>query len=156
MTRLDLIPDNSFTAEFKRLRQIAEDIKSKQRIGKDILKPKIVEALDANGNPTVYDLVATWDAVNEQVYSKFVATMTADHQAEPWATPLYRMYIGSPGNDPLSGETGGSSYLNFANTVPGKIAYSGDFGANVYMDKRNVYLKVYFYATDTGTLVVTT
>lgn len=59
MTRLGQVPELAFAEDFKQLRRDIEDIKKAQRIGRDILKPKIVEALDGSGNPTVYDLVAT-------------------------------------------------------------------------------------------------
>jgi len=57
MTRLGLIPELSFAEDFKQLRRDVEAIKNAQRVGRDILKPKIIECLDGSGNPTVYDLV---------------------------------------------------------------------------------------------------
>ena len=154
MTRLDLDP-NDFAGQFKTLRASLEQIKSAQRSGKDIWKPHIVEALDGFGNPTVYDLVATYDGGVGFAQRQFIATMTADNQDEVFAIPVYRIFYGAPGVLPAhTNDTAGNSYLEFTVNQLKKIAYSGRFGTNVYMDPKNAYLKVYFYATDTGSLQV--
>lgn len=153
MSRLDLIPAYAFSADFRELRRQIEEIKQQQRIGRDVLRTKIIECLDGDGNPTLYDKAGIWNG--DRYYADFVATFTADHQLEPWATPIFVVSIGDPYTAPGASEIAGNSYLNFANTVEGKIAYSGGFGTNNFGDTRQVYLKVYFYATDTGVLVVT-
>lgn len=154
MTRLDLDPNN-FAALVKNLRADLEQIKAAQRAGKDIWKPNIIECLDGSGNPTVYDLVATYDAGFGFAQRNFIATMTADNQENVFAVPLYRVFYGSPGTLPAhSSDISGFSYLDFDINEPFKIAHSGYFGTNVYLDPKNAYLKVYFYATDTGTLQV--
>lgn len=155
MTRLALDPTN-FAAEVQALQADLEQIKAAQRSGKDIWKPHIVECLDAFGNPTVYDLVALWDGVvGDNATRNFIATMTADHQKAPFAIPLYKVYYGAPGVlPPANNYIAGNSYLSFDPLPPGKIAHAGHFGTNFYPDNNNVYIKVYFYATDTGTLSV--
>lgn len=155
MSRLELAPDNAFSADFRELRRQIEEIKGAQRIGRDVLTPKIIECLNPDGTPTLYDKAGIWQPDQERYYADFVATFTADHQLEPWATPIFKVSIGTPTTAPGANDIAGNSYLNFANTMPGKIAYSGGFGTNIYGDTRQVYLKVYFYATDTGVLVVT-
>jgi hypothetical protein len=157
MTRLGLIPELAFAEEFKSLRRDAEDIKGAQRVGRDILKPKIVEALDGSGNPTVYDVVATYDAVTDSVRAYFTAYFTADNQKEPWATPFYKLMFGSPATPAAPGQTYGFSYpwINEFRGDDNKFTYHGYFGNNLYPSSTPVYIKVYFYATDTGTLVVT-
>lgn len=160
MTRLGLVPELAFYEAFKSLRQDIEQIKTAQRVGRDILKPKIIECLDVNGDPTVYDLVATAIPDGFGGYltrSDFTAYFTADNQKEPWATPFYKLMIGSPTTPAAPGETAGLSYPfidNFRST-PGKFTYHGYFANNDFMDNRSVYLKVYFYTTDTGVLTVT-
>lgn len=160
MTRLGLIPELAFAEDFKSLRRDVEDIKTAQRVGRDILKPKIVEALDGSGNPTVYDVVAT--AVPDgfggyQVRAFFTAYFTAKSQKEPWATPFYKLMVGSPSTPASPGETYGFSYpfIDDFRAEEGKFTYHGYFGNNNYADSRSVYIKVYFYATDDGTLTVT-
>ena len=160
MSRLGLVPEQSFAEDFKTLRRDLEDIKGAQRVGRDILKPKIIECLDGSGNPTVYDLVAT--AVPDgfggyTVRKDFAARFQADNQKEPWATPLYKMMFGSPTTPATAGQTYGFSYpfIDDFYDDPGKVTYHGWFGNNDYLSAVSVYIKVYFYATDTGTLTVT-
>lgn len=155
MTRLDLDPNN-FAAQFKALRTDLEQIKNAQRSGKDIWKPHVIECLDGSGNPTVYDLAALWDGVvGDNAVRNFIATMTADNQDEVFAIPVYRVYYGAPGQlPPANNYIAGFSYLEFTVNGNKQIAYSGHFGTNFFPDNNNVYLKVYFLATDTGTLSV--
>lgn len=148
MNRLDLQPDKNFVAEVKQLNTDVTDIKNAQRVGKDVLRPKIIEAL-SGGNPTVYDLTT-----NNNNLKGFRAIFQADHQLEPWATPLYKVTIGTVDGLPAPNDIAGFSYIDFENLGEGKIAYTGYFGANNFGDNRNVYLKVYFYATDTGVLTI--
>lgn len=160
MSRLGLVPELKFAEDFKQLRRDIEDIKRAQLVGRDILRPKTIECLDGSGNPTVYDLVTT--AVPDgyggyTVRSDFAARFQADHQDKPWATPLYKLMYGSPTTPATPGQTYGFSYpwLDDFYNLPGKITYHGYFGSSVYSSPINVYIKVYFLATDTGTLTVT-
>lgn len=160
MTRLGLVPELAFAEDFKSLRRDVEAIKSAQRVGRDILKPKIIEALDGSGNPTVYDLVAT--AVPDgfggyQVREFFTARFTAKSQKEPWATPFYKLMFGSPSTPAAPGQTYGFSYpyIDDFRSEEGKFTYHGYFGNNDYLSSTSVYIKVYFYATDEGVLTVT-
>lgn len=156
MTRLGLVPELTFAEDFKTLRRDLEDIKKAQRVGRDILKPKIIECLDGSGNPTTYDLVAVDDGFGN-VRADFAARFEADNQTAPWATPLYKLMFGSPSTPATAGQTYGFSYpfiSDFYN-VPGRMTYHGWFGNNIFTDTTSVYIKVYMYATDTGTLTVT-
>ena len=160
MTRLGQVPELAFAEDFKQLRRDVEEIKKAQRVGRDILKPKMVECLDGSGNPTVYDLIAT--AVPDgfggyTVRTDFAARFQADHQLEPWTTPLYKLAYGSPTTPALPGQTYGFSYpfVEDFEDEPGRMTYHGWFGNNDYLDATSIYLKVYMYATDTGTLTVT-
>jgi hypothetical protein len=155
MTRLDLDPNN-FAGQVQALQADLLALKTAQRSGKDIWKPHIVECLDGAGNPTLYDLVAPWDGiVGDNASRNFIATMTADHQDDVFAIPLFKVYYGAPGVlPPASNYIAGNNYLAFAPLPPKKIAYAGHFGTNFYPDNNNAYLKVFFYATDTGTLSV--
>lgn len=158
MTRLNMIPEEQFAEDFRQLRRELEEIKQAQRIGRDIIRPQIIECLDVNGNPTVYDLVAnTPDGFGGFLQQAFVATLEADHQEDVFAIPIYVIYYNTPGNLPaLTSDVSGFSYLNFdpAKNSAKKISYSGYFGDNVFPFDHVTYLKVYFYATDTGTLTV--
>lgn len=158
MNRIELLPENDFVTAVKKLRADLEQIKNAQRTGKDIWKPHIVEAVDGFGVPTVYDLVAnTPDGFGGYEQETFLATMTADNQDEVFAVPVYKFFYNTPGNPPAStDDISGFSYLDFdpASNVAKKIAYSGYFGDNVYPFDHVVYLKVYFYATDSGVLQV--
>lgn len=160
MSRLGLVPELAFAESFKQLRRDLEDIKGAQRVGRDILRPKIIECLDGSGNPTAYDLVAT--AVPDgfggyTVRKDFAARFVADHQKEPWATPLYKLMFGNPSTPAAPGQTYGFSYPFISDFVstPGKVTYHGWFGNNDYLSAVSIYIKVYFYATDTGVLTVT-
>lgn len=160
MTRLGLVPELAFAEDFKQLRRDIEDIKRAQRVGRDILRPKLIECLDGGGNPTTYDLVAT--AVPDgfggyDVRADFAARFQADHQLEPWATPLYKLMFGSPSTPATAGQTFGFSYpwIDDFYDEPGRVTYHGWFGNNNYLSSTSIYIKVYFYATDTGTLTVT-
>lgn len=160
MTRLGMVPELAFAEDFKQLRRDIEEIKRAQRVGRDILKPKIVQCYDGSGNPTVYDLVAT--AVPDgfggyQVREFFTAYFTADNQSNPWATPIYELSYGTPGTPPVAGQTYGFSYpfLDSIDEDDGEINYHGYFGNNDYLSSVSIYIKVYFYASDTGTLTVT-
>lgn len=160
MTRLGLIPEQTFAEDFKQLRRDLEDIKNAQKVGRDILKPKVIECLDGSGNPTVYDLVTVpvpdgfggWDN-----RADFVARFVADHQDQPWGAPLYKLMFGSPSTPATPGQTYGFTYpyLDDFYNEPGKVSYWGYFGNNDFMSNVPIYIKVYFYATDTGTLTVT-
>lgn len=155
MNRLDLDPQVSFAEDFKKMITDLEQIKTAQRSGKDIFVPKIVERLDINGNPTQYDLAAsTPDGFGGMEARNFIASLQADHQEEVWAVPIFKMYIGTPTTPASSSDIAGFAYLDFPTTIPGKIGYSGYFRNNGFADLRVVYLKVYFYATDTGVLTV--
>lgn len=149
MNRLALLPNQSFVTDVKKLNTDVTDIKTAQRVGKDVLRPKIIEVLDGDGDPTTYDLT-----INNNNIRNFRAVFQADHQLEPWATPLYKTTIGTVDGTPLPNDITGFSYLDFEYLSDGRIAYTGRFGANNFGDNRSVYLKVYFYATDTGTLTV--
>lgn len=155
MTRLDLAPENSFVTEFKKLRSDLEQIKNAQRSGRDIFVPKIVECLDVGGNPTAYDLVAnTPDGFGGYQQRNFIASLVADHQEEVWAVPIFKVFWGSPSTPASGGQVSGFAYLDFTTTITGKIGYSGYFGDNIFPFDHVTYLKVYFYATDTGVLTV--
>lgn len=149
MNRLDLIPSNDFVSQFKKANSDVIDIKNAQRVGRDVLKPKIVEVLSA-GTPTVFDLHTSM-----QAFVDFKAVFVADHQENPWATVFYKTTIGTIDNPPAGGDIAGFSYIDFDELGPGKIGYIGFFGANMFGDNRDIWLKVYFYATDTGVLTVT-
>lgn len=157
MTRLGLIPELSFAEDFKQLRRDTEAIKNAQRVGRDILRPKLIECLDGSGNPTAYDLIATWNAIEGNVRADFVARFQADHQDQPWGAPLYKLMYGSPSTPATAGQTYGFTYPYLDDFVnePGKVSYWGYFGNNAYLDTTSIYIKVYFYATDTGVLTVT-
>lgn len=153
MSRLGLVPELTFAEDFKQLRRDLEDIKKAQRVGRDILRPKVIEALN-DGSPTVYDVQTEADQFGEQRGS-FTAIFTADHQKEPWATPLFALYWGTPGQQPAPGDVYGSSFIwTTESAKPGQIVYRGSFGNNIYQNTTKVYLKVYMYATDTGTLEI--
>lgn len=159
MTRLGLVPELTFSEDFKELRRNLEDIKKAQKVGRDILKPKIIEALDDSGNPTVYDLVATPEELFGyiQVREDFVIRFQADNQTQPWGTPLFKLMWGDPETPSAPGQTAGFTYPHLQDFYnhPGKVSYWGNFSNNIFEDETPVYLKVYFYATDTGTLTVT-
>lgn len=160
MSRLGLVSELAFAEDFKQLRRDVEAIKNAQRVGRDILKPKIIECLDGSGNPTVYDLVTVPVPNGFGGYTNrahFVARFTAAHQYNPWGAPLYKLMFGSPSTPAAAGQTYGFTYPymdDFLN-VQGKVSYWGYFGNNDFMSAVPIYIKVYFYATDTGTLAVT-
>jgi hypothetical protein len=157
MSRLGLVPEVAFAEEFKSLRRDLEDIKNAQRVGRDILKPRIIECLDGSGNPTAYDVVATYDAVSDTTRAFFTARFIADNQLEPWATPFYKLMFGNPSTPAGAGQTYGFSYpyVDDFRTEDGKFSYHGYFGNNLFPGTETIYLKVYFYATDSGVLTVT-
>lgn len=152
MTRLNMIPEQQFAEDFRQLRRDIEEIKQAQRIGRDIMRPKIIECLDTDGNPTQYDLVTVTDGFGSS--TNFTATFTADNQQEPWGTLFVKAFYGSPGVPVQDGQMSGSFYLSQNNTNPGTIAYRGFLGTAVFMDTTLLYLKFYMYATDTGVLEV--
>lgn len=155
MGRLDLLPENDFITQFKQLQADLEQIKTAQRSGRDIWKPKIVECLDGGGNPTAYDLVANEpDGFGGYLLRNFRASMVADTQEDVWATPIFKMFYGNPSTPSTSGQAAGFCYLDFPTTTTKEIGYKGYFGDNVYPFDHLVYIKVYFYATDTGILTV--
>lgn len=155
MTRLALDPNN-FAGQVQALQADLLGIKNAQRSGKDIWKPHVVECLDAFGNPTLYDLAALWDGVvGDNALRYFIANFKADTQKQPFAVPVYKVYYGAPGVlPPANNYISGFSYLDFNGQPEGHVIFSGHFGTNFYPDNNNVYIKVYFYATDTGVLTV--
>ena len=154
MSRLGLVPELAFAEYFKRLRRDVEDIKSAQRVGRDILKPKIIECLDGSGNPTEYDLVTTVSESGDRSSADFTAIFNAQNQAEPWGTLFVKGFYGSPTVPVGPGQMSGNFYLSQAETNPGTIAYRGSLGTAVYMDTTLLYLKFYMYTTDNGILEV--
>lgn len=153
MTRLNMIPEQQFAEDFRQLRRDIEEIKNAQRIGRDILKPKIVECLDINGDPTQYDLVTVPDGFGTS--TDFTATFLADSQAEPWGSIFVKGFYGSPNVPVTNGQMSGIFYLSQQKTVPGAIGYRGFVGTANFGDTTVLYLKFYMYATDTGILEVT-
>lgn len=155
MGRLELLPENDFVAQFKQLQADLLQIKNAQRSGRDIWKPKIVECLDGSGNPTAYDLVANIpDGFGGYDLRQFRASMVADNQLDVWAVPVFKMFYGNSSTPATDGQTAGFCYLDFPTTTTKEIGYSGYFGDNQFPNNHLVYLKVYFYATDTGILTV--
>lgn len=154
MTRLRMLPELQFAEDFKQLRRDIEEIKNAQRIGRDIIKPKIVECLDINGDPTIYDLVTVVDAFGYGSDTDFTATFFADNQAEPWGSLFVKGFYGSPTVPVQDGQMSGSFYLSQGKTNPGSIGYRGSAGTAQFEDTTLLYLKFYMYATDTGTLEV--
>ena len=160
MSRLEFAPDLQFAESFRQLRRDIEDIKRAQKVGRDILKPKLIECLNPDGTPTDYDLIAT--AVPDGyggyiVREDFVARFQADHQDQTWGVPLYKLMYGNPSTPATPGQAYGFLYPYFDDftAVPGKVSHWGYFGNNDFLDDTSIYIKVYFYATDTGTLTVT-
>ena len=154
MTRLGMLPEQQFAEDFKQLRRDIEEIKNAQRIGRDIMKPKIVECLDINGNPTLYDLVTTVDSFGNGSRADWTATLLANSQAEPWGSLFVDISYGAPGVPVQAGQTYGNFYLSQYKTNPGSIGYTGTIGTNNFGDTTLLYLKFYMYATDTGRLEV--
>lgn len=154
MTRLGMLPDQQFAEDFRQLRRDIEEIKNAQRIGRDIIKPKIVECLDVNGNPTEYDLVTVVDEFGFSSDTNFTATLFADNQAEPWGSLFVKAFYGAPGVPIQDGQMSGSFYLSQFKTNPGSIGYRGFAGTAQFEDTTLLYLKFYMYATDNGTLEV--
>lgn len=152
MTRLAALPELRFAEDFKKLRRDIEEIKTAQRIGRDIMRPKIVERLDGSGNPTQYDLVTAPDGFSASTY--FTATLFADHQQEPWGSLFVKAFYGSPDVPVSPGQMSSLFYLSQNKTNPGSIGYSGFIGTSAPGDVTPLYLKFYMYATDTGTLEV--
>lgn len=153
MTRLGMLPEQQFAEDFKQLRRNIEEIKNAQRIGRDIMKPKVIEVLDGSGNPTLYDLVSVYDGFGS-TRAEFTMIFTADHQLEPWVTPFVQLFYGSLTNPGTDVNVYGFQYLSLGKTEPGKIAYNGSFGTNLSPDSTLVYAKFYANATDTGVLEV--
>jgi len=152
MTRLGMLPDQQFAEDFKQLRRDIEEIKNAQRIGRDIIKPKIVECLDINGDPTVYDLVTTVEDFSNRTF--FTATLFADNQLEPWGSLFVKAFWGNTTTPVTPGQMYGNFYLSNQKTNPGSISYRGTVGNNIFDDTTLIYVKFYMYATDTGTLEV--
>ncbi len=152
MTRLNMMPELKFAEDFKQLRRDIAEIKNAQRLGRDIIKPKIIECLDGSGNPTQYDLVTVADAFGSQ--TDFTATFTAQNQLEPWGTLFVEGFYGSPTTPVGPGQMSGNFYLSQARTNPGTIAYRGSLGTAVFEDTTLLYLKFYMYTTDNGILEV--
>lgn len=155
MTRLAGLEENQMVDFIKSMHADIDDIKNRQLAGRDIFVPKIVECLDGFGNPTQYDLVAdTPDGFGGYELRQFIATMTADNQIDVWAVPIFKVYWGSPTTPAGEDQTAGFCYLGFPGTIDYQISYAGYFGDNVFPFDHITYLKVYFYATDSGTLSI--
>lgn len=154
MTRLALLPDNQFSEDFKQLRRDIEAIKNPQRFGRDSIRPRIVQCLDSNGNPTLYDIVTDLSPpLNEFQIADYTAILHADTQLEPWATMYVQFYYGSPTNPAVGAQATGGAYLSQGATGDGTIAYRGRINGQ-YLDLTTIYAKFYMFATDTGTLEV--
>lgn len=154
MSRLGLIPELTFAEYFKQLRRDIAEIKTAQRIGRDIIKPKIVECLDVDGNPTEYDLVTVVDEFGFGSDIDFTATLFAENQQQPWGSLFVKGFYGSPGVPVTDGQMSGFFYLSQGKTNPGSIGYRGSAGTAQFEDTTLLYLKFYMYATDNGTLEV--
>lgn len=154
MTRLGMVPELQFAEDFKQLRRDIEAIKTAQRIGRDIVKPKVIECYDGSGNPTVYDLASVLNQFGDGTSASFTMVFTADNQAEPWVTPFVKLYYGSIDNPGTDVNVYGFQYLSQQETTEGKIAYRGSFGTNLFPDTTIIYAKFYANATDTGVLEI--
>lgn len=154
MTRLRMLPELQFAEDFKQLRRDIEEIKNAQRIGRDIMKPKIIECLDGSGNPTQYDIATTLTQFGDSTRADFTMIFTADHQDEPWVSPFFQCFYGSLTNPATDTNISGFQYLSQQATKKGQIGYKGSVGNNIFPDTTIIYVKFYAYATDTGVLQV--
>lgn len=154
MTRLAMLPDQQFAEDFKQLRRDIDEIKNAQRIGRDIMRPNVVQFLDGGGNPTPYDIVTTLNEWGDGTRADFTITFTADNQLEPWATPFYQVFYGNPNNPATPNQVSGFNYISFSRTGEKTIAYKGYVQTATFPDTTVLYVKVYFYATDSGTLLL--
>lgn len=153
MTRLAMLPEVRFAEDFRQLRRDIEEIKNAQRIGRDIMRPKIIECLDINGDPTEYDLVTVSDGSFSS--TDYTAVFTAQNQSEPWGTLFVKAYYGAPGVPVEAGKMSGNAYLSAGSTAEGLMSYSGFISTFDFGDTTTLYLKFYMYATDNGILEVT-
>ena len=154
MTRLGMLPEQQFAEDFKQLRRDIEEIKNAQRIGRDIMRPRVVQFLDSGGNPTPYDIVTSLNQFGDGTRADFTITLNAYSQIEPWATPFYQIFYGNPNVPATPNQVSGFNYISFSRTGEGKIAYKGFAQNAVYLDTTVLYIKVYFYASDSGTLTL--
>lgn len=151
MTRLSMLPKDQFAEDFKQLRRNIEEIKNAQRIGRDIMKPKIIECLDGSGNPTVYDLVTTAGEFDSR--TDFTAIFKAESQREPWATIFVQTFYGNPTTPAEGDQSNGFSFISQSKTEEGLIAYRGSVHG-AFEDFTPVYVKFFMFATDRGILEV--
>lgn len=148
-----MLPDLQFAEDFKQLRRDIEEIKNAQRIGRDIMRPKIVECLDGSGNPTLYDLVTTLNEWGDGTSTDFTAKFIAQNQAEPWGSLFIKAYYGNPNTPVTAGQMSGFFYLSQGVTGRDSIGYKGSVTTQ-FMDTTLLYLKFFMYATDNGILEV--
>lgn len=153
MTRLGQVPELAFAEMFKSIRRDIQEIKNPQRVGRDILRPKVIEALDGDGNPTVYDLVSTPEEFSNR--AAFELIFTANNQTQPFFSPFVKLSFGSPTIPALPSDVYGFTYPDTQSLDDvGSLRYTGYFGNNIFEDDTLVYAKFYAYATDFGTLTI--
>lgn len=151
MSRIELIPENAFATEFKQLRQELENFKNTQRVGKDVVVPFVIEVEPAAG----YDIQADPE-VGGQYLADYEILFEADHQESPWGVPFVRYFVNGPTTPALNSHNiGGTMHINIAEIQPGRIGYTAFAGGLEFNGVFSLYIKVYFYATDTGVLTVT-
>lgn len=146
MSRLNMVPELQFAEDFKALRRDIEEIKNAQRIGRDVMRPRIIQT------DQPYDLVTVPDGFGTS--TDFTVTFEADNQLEPWASLFVEGFYGSPSTPVQPGQMSGNFYLSQEKTQEGAIAYRGFLGTANFGDTTVLYLKFYMYATDTGTLEI--
>lgn len=89
MNRLELLPENDVVATLKKALDDIEQIKQKQFIGSDSLRPQILSS-----NKT-YDFTAELDTFNPippLYYVAFIITFTADNQLNPYTRPFAELF----------------------------------------------------------------
>lgn len=160
MSRLNLVPELKFSEDFKQLRRDIQEIKKAQRIGRDIVRPKVIEAYEMDGvTPTEYDVeTEDYDAgggiINTAI--QFRVTFIANHQTEPFANPQFKLMVNAEKRQPVAADNiYAFAYLDVENVELGKISYLGQVIANTtFDDVEDVFLKIYMYATDTGLITI--
>lgn len=151
MSRIELIPENYFATQFKQLRRDLEQIKNAQRIGRDIVVPIVTEVQPVAG----YDFKANDDGFGGQT-ANFTVLFEADHQEQPWGLPYFRFFVNTPTTPATPANAIGGSFAYYqAEILPGQIAYIGFVGGLDFNGVDDLWVKTYFYGTDTGVLTVT-
>lgn len=142
------------------------EYKNAQIFGRDVTAPKVIQRYNADGTPTTWDVIGTYDydGYGNSYKASGIITYTAETQESPWATIYAEVMVNPQGVLKQMNSISFSAYPEMDDVFSGQKSIRFNFygvsddvspttaEADPTVDR--FYLKLYALATDYGTLRV--